>query len=110
MWGQKSGESSDWLSPLASGKIDLTARAAREGITTLDVRYMGVDDAAADSGLKDHYKIMSKMLSKFVHPTALQILGIIDDAKLSLQRECFFSLGCLFFTGAFSALENLKQA
>ncbi len=110
MWGQKSGESSDWLSPLASGKIDLTARAAREGITTLDVPYMGVDDAAADSGLKDHYKIMSKMLSKFVHPTALQILGIIDDAKLSLQRECFFSLGCLFFTGAFSALENLKQA
>ncbi|MGH7076310.1 MAG: hypothetical protein ACREFD_19240 [Stellaceae bacterium] len=109
-WGQKSGQSSNWLNSLASGIAGLAARAQGEGITTLDVRYMRVDDAAATCGWKDQYKIMSKMLSKFVHPTALQILGVDDDAKQSLQRECFFSLGCLFFTGAFNALENLQAA
>jgi hypothetical protein len=109
-WGRKSGQSFDWLSPLASFKTDLAERAAREGVTKLDAGYMRVDIAAADCGLQDHYKIMSKMLSKFVHPTALQILGVADDAKLAMQREWFFSLGCLFFTGAFTALENLKPA
>lgn len=104
--GQTRGQSSDWLSSLAGGKDDLVGRAAREGITTLDVRYLHVEAAAADCGLEDQYKIMSKVLSKFVHPTALQILGIVDDAKHSLQRDCFFGLGCLFFAGAFSALEK----
>ena len=87
----------------------LATRAAKEGIVTLDARYMRVDDAAAECGLKEHYKIMSKMLSKFVHPTALQILGLVDDAKHTLQRDCFFSLGCLFFAGGFVALEKVAS-
>jgi hypothetical protein len=108
-WGQKSGQSPDWLNSLENGKINIATHAANEGITTLDDRYMSVDNAAADCGMASHYKVFSKMLSKFVHPTALQILGRIDDVKLSLQREVFFSLGCLFFTGAFTALENLES-
>jgi hypothetical protein len=49
---------------------------------------------------------MNKMLSKFAHPTAMQILGMADDEKLSLHRDTFYALGCCFFLGAFSALES----
>jgi hypothetical protein len=108
-WGQASGQSIDWLNSLANGKTDLATRAAKEGIATLDTRYMRVDDAAAECGLREHYKIMSKMLSKFVHPTALQILGLVDAAKHTVQRDCFFSLGCLFFAGGFVALEKVAS-
>lgn len=108
-WGQASGQSIDWLNSLANGKTDLVARAAKEGIETLDIRYMRVDNAAAECGLKEHYQTFSKMLSKFVHPTAMQILGLVDDTKHILQRDYFFSLGCLFFAGGFVALEKVAS-
>lgn len=105
-WGKTSGQSPDWLDSLAGGKSDLGERANKEGISTLDKRYMRVEAAADTCGLKAYYKALSKMLSKFVHPTALQILGVVDDAKHTLQRDCFFGLGCLFFNRAFVALEG----
>jgi hypothetical protein len=46
------------------------------------------------------------MLSKFAHPTAMQILAAPDEVKVSVQEDLFFSQGCLFFTGAFEALEG----
>jgi hypothetical protein len=46
------------------------------------------------------------MLSKFAHPTAMQILAPPDEVKAVLQKDCFFSQGCLFFSGAFQALEG----
>jgi hypothetical protein len=46
------------------------------------------------------------MLSKFAHPTAMQILGNADVEKQSLQRDTFHALGCCFFVGAFNALEK----
>jgi hypothetical protein len=99
-------QSSDWLLPLASGKQDLLKRAAAEGIATLDARYMRIEAAVEECGFKDQFKVMSKMLSKFVHPTAMQILGVSDDAKHALQRDWFFGLGCTFFFGAFGVLEG----
>jgi hypothetical protein len=104
-WGQARAQSDDWLSLLAGGKQDLFQRAAAEGIDTLEGAYKRVDNAANDCGIKD-YALSYKMLSKFAHPTAMQILGAPDEAKDALQRECFFSQGCLFFTGAFVALES----
>jgi hypothetical protein len=105
-WGKGTGQPVDWLSPIADGKNDLSRRAAREGIESLDGRYMRVEDAAGECGLKDKFKVMNKMLSKFAHPTAMQILGMADDEKQSLQRDMFYALGCCFFLGAFNALES----
>ena len=105
-WGQNYVDTPDWLEQIATGKTDLAERAAAEGIADIDGRYMRVDKAAEECGLGDLYKITSKLLSKFVHPTALQILGISDDAQVAKQRECFFGLGCLFFAAAFDALEK----
>lgn len=36
----------------------------------------------------------------------MQILSPPDDAKATTQKDVFFSHGCLFFTGAFTALER----
>ncbi len=105
-WGQTTAQSSDWLDPLASGKQELSQRAAAEGIETLEGSYKRVADAARDCGMFEHFSLGFKMLSKFAHPTAMQILGTPDETKHALQRDCFFSQGCLFFTGAFVALES----
>jgi hypothetical protein len=35
------------------------------------------------------------------------MLGVVDDNQIRLQKECFFSIGCLHFTGAFTAVESL---
>jgi hypothetical protein len=105
-WGQVAGQPVDWLSPIADGKNHLSRRAASEAIGSLDGRYMRVDDAAGECGLKDMLKVVNKMLSKFAHPTAMQILGMVDEERQSLQRDTFHALGCCFFVGAFSALEN----
>jgi hypothetical protein len=37
----------------------------------------------------------------------MQMLNVEDGEKIRLQRECFFSMGCLHFTGAFAAVESL---
>lgn len=105
-WGHATVQSTDWLERLATGKQDLSHRAASEGIETLEGSYNRVADAANDCGIKDHYALSFKMLSKFAHPTAMQILGASDEAKYAMQRDYFFSQGCLFFTGAVVALES----
>lgn len=105
-WGQATAQPIDWLNPLANGKQDLSQRAAAQGIETLEGPYKRVTEAAKDCGMSDHFSLSFKMLSKFAHPTAMQILGVPDEARHALQNDCFFSQGCLFFTGAFVALEN----
>jgi hypothetical protein len=105
-WGQVVGPPADWLSLIADSKNDLRRRAASQGIESLDGGYMRVEDAAGECGLKDMFKTMNKMLSKFAHPTAMQILGNADGEKQSLQGDTFYALGCCFFLGAFNALEN----
>ncbi|HEX3665928.1 MAG TPA: hypothetical protein VHU23_11915 [Rhizomicrobium sp.] len=107
-WGQTAALSADWLTQVQIGKQDLTRRAAAEGVEELQGAYKRVDVAARDCGIGDSYRLNCKMLSKFAHPTAMQILGTPDAAKHALQRDCFFGLGCLFFTGAFNALEGVS--
>jgi hypothetical protein len=107
-WGRMTVQSPDWSAPLTSEKQDLSQRAAAEGIEALQGSYKRVADAAKECGIEflNHYSLSNKLLSKFAHPTAMQILGVIDEEKHVLQRDCFFSQGCLFFTGAFAALET----
>lgn len=105
-WGKATAQPTDWLGPIVSGKQDLSQRAAAEGVETLEGSYKRVAEAAKDCGMSDHYALSFKMLSKFAHPTAMQILGAPDEARHALQRNYFFSQGCLFFTGAIVALES----
>jgi hypothetical protein len=106
-WGTATAQSVDWSNRLASAKQDLSVRALHsEGIDSLDEAYKQVSDAAKECGLGDHFKLGFKFLSKFSHPTAMRLLAPPDERREDMQREMFFGYGCLFFTGAFDALEG----
>ena len=49
--------------------------------------------------------VYMKALSKFAHPAAMLMLAP-QQASTPEHAEMFFGLGCLYFTGAFSALEK----
>jgi hypothetical protein len=104
-WGNGTESPDDWLVTIADAKSELSRRAASEGLKGLDGRYMRVEDAASVCGLRDMFRTMNKLLSKFAHPTAIQILGMADDDKQSRQSDVFYALGCYFFVGAFGVLE-----
>ena len=67
---------------------------------------MTVSEAAKEVRMGEHFALSNKMLSKFAHPTAMQVLAPPDNAKTTMQKDVFFSQGCLFFLGAFNALEG----
>lgn len=105
-WGTTTAQDPEWLNLFSGAKKELGQRAAAEGIPSLDESYKRVDEAAKDAGIGDHFALSNRMLSKFVHPTAMMILAPPDEERAALQRDCFFSQGCLFFAGAFAALES----
>lgn len=105
-WGTAKALPADWLDPLTDARQDLFDRAAAEGIESLEGPYTAVSKAAKECGIGDHFNVSYRMLSKFAHPTAMRILAPPDEAKHTAQRHHFFSHGCLFFTGAFHALES----
>jgi hypothetical protein len=105
-WGTATAQAPEWLDLFTGAKKELAQRAAAEGIASLDESYKGVNDAAKDVGIGDHFALSNRMLSKFAHPTAVRILAPPDETRAAVQRDCFFSQGCLFFTGAFAALEG----
>jgi hypothetical protein len=106
-WGAVTTQAADWLDPLATAKQALSDRARLlNGIESLEGSYKQVSEAAKECGIGEHFSLSNKMLSKFAHPTAMRILAPPDEARDALQRDIFFSNGCLFFTGAFVALEG----
>ena len=78
-----------------------------EGIEEIDGAYTQVSAVAKQIGMANNFKGAFKLLSKFSHPTAMRMLGVVGEDQIRRQRECFFSLVCLHFTGAFTALEGL---
>jgi hypothetical protein len=105
-WGTATAQPPEWLDIFTGLKKDLTSRAAADGIASLDDAYKRVHEAAREVGLEENHALAYKMLSKFAHPTAMQIMGAPDEKREAKQRDWFFSQGCLFFTGAFEALEG----
>lgn len=105
-WGGATGQPVDWIREFAKAKQDLSKQAADLGVENLDQDYKKVSDAARSCGMENQYRIANKVLSKFAHPTAMQIISSSDGEKANQLRDSFFSQGCLFFSGAFDALER----
>jgi hypothetical protein len=106
-WAETTAQDADFISRFAHAKQDLTQRAAVEGIEELDASYTRVRAVAKEIGMGDHFSVVFKLLSKWAHPTAMQMLGVASEDQIRLQREYFFSMGCLHFTGAFTAVESM---
>jgi hypothetical protein len=104
-WGSENSMDSSWLNPLAAAKQDIAQRAIACGVGSLKGRYKNVREAARECGLGGTFRPTYLTLSKFAHPTAMQIVFPSADAEKAAQRDFFFSQGCLFFGVAFEALE-----
>jgi hypothetical protein len=83
----------------------LHERAALEGVETLDGSYKQVREAARECGIESYYGLIFKIASKFAHPTAMLLLALPSRVEESM-REFFLGEGCVFFIGAFAALEK----
>ncbi len=105
-WGKERGRDPEWIDAITGARRRLFQEAASEGIASLDAPFKDVRHAADEVGLGNHFAVEYRMLSKFAHPTAMRVLAVPDEAKAALQKDIFFSQGCLFFAGAFQALET----
>lgn len=106
-WGVAAAQPANWIERLTNAKESLSQRAAREGIDSLDGPYKPVSKAAGECGMGDHFRVSYKLLSKFAHPTAMQLLSVPDEERDTLQRNVFYGKGCLYFGGSFETLERL---
>ena len=105
-WGEARAEKAEWFEPGRSAQQRISNQALSDGIAAVNGSFKHVRDAAEEVGIRDHFDLYNKILSKCAHPTAMQIMFSSQEALTTWQRDSFFSEGCLFFTGAFSALEE----
>ncbi len=105
-WGVAKAQGPEWMDLFSDAKKDLSQRAMAEGIASLDEAYKRVSAAAEECGFGENFALSYKMLSKFAHPTAMQIMSLPDERTVPRQKDAFFSQGCLFFAGGFEALEG----
>jgi hypothetical protein len=104
-WGKATAQPDDWATMAADANTMLLQRASEVGIDDLDGSYKAVRDAAQECGLGDDYALQFKVLSKFAHPTAFQMMAPAKDTSTGPFRDAFFSQGCGLFTAAFVRLE-----
>jgi hypothetical protein len=106
-WGEATNQSPDWFQPGMDARDGLANAALVRGVASIDGKFTDVADAAGEIGIANHFRLMNKLLSKFAHPTAMLILGNSETRKM--QKDSVFANGCLFFVGAFTALENISK-
>jgi hypothetical protein len=101
-------ELSVWATYCVRGRENarrLFQRALGDGMESLEGPF-DVSAAALECGIGEQFSVSYRMLSKFAHPTAMQIVAAPDDAREALQRDVFYGEGCLFFCVAFNTLES----
>ncbi len=106
-WGEATNQFPDWFQQGKDARDGLANAALVRGVASIDGQLTKVAAAAEEIGIAHHFKPMNKLLSKFAHPTAMLILGNSEARKM--QKDSVFANGCLFFVGAFTALENISK-
>jgi len=107
-WGEATNQSPDWFQLGVDARDGLANAALVRGVASIDGQFTRVADAAGTIGIGHHFNLMNKLLSKFAHPTAMLIIGNSETQKV--QKDSVFANGCLFFVGAFTALENISKS
>lgn len=105
-WDQKSGHSEQWEPQIEQSGLILKKFAKDMGLGSFEARYKSVNAAAKELGLELHYDTANKLLSKFIHPTALRVIGYFDDDRIKDLKTGYFGQGCTSFAGAFNILEE----
>lgn len=96
----------------ATARVKL-AETARDkfGMNSLVSDYTHVADAAKSVGLGDFFMSNNKLLSKFSHPTAGLVLGIMHQSETHRNLQATLTTSGLFFAGqCVIALEQIVRA
>jgi hypothetical protein len=96
----------------ASARMRIS-EAARDklGLDSLDSDYTHVADAAKAVGLGDFFASNNRLLSKFAHPTAGLVLGIMHQSETHRNLQATLTTSGLFFAGqCVIALEEIVLA
>jgi hypothetical protein len=107
-WGEATNQSPDWFQLGLDARDGVANAALARGVASIDGQFTRVADAAGTVGIGHDFTLMNKLLSKFAHPTAMLILGNSETRKM--QKDSVYANGCLFFVGAFTALENISKS
>ncbi|MEQ9345222.1 MAG: DUF5677 domain-containing protein [Thalassospira sp.] len=86
-----------------SALLNLEHQAASQNIHEIDRKYLSVSKIAKKLNIKENFDFQNKFLSKYVHPSALQIVSPHLYKAVRLQA---FHFGCLNFVNAFPLLES----
>ncbi|MBM4035282.1 MAG: hypothetical protein FJ291_26355 [Planctomycetes bacterium] len=69
-------------------------------------KFRPVADAAAEIGLKDFYERNCKVLSKYVHPTAMSVVAHLRGKGEDIARKQFFDWGIELAEEALQKLDS----
>ena len=78
--------------------------AAKEKNIDLSQKFQKVNFAATEVSNSTNFILLNKQLSKFVHPTALSILG--NKVDMQTFGFSFYHYGCISFLAAFNTLKE----
>jgi hypothetical protein len=106
-WERTANFPPDWHEPISSEGGEQKIRAIQQSIEAFAFPYVRVRTAAEQCGIAKQFALHYQLLSRFVHPPALQFFATGEDGARAEWHECFFALGCLFFTHAVEALEDV---
>ena len=96
-WAAEAG-STNAVDSFNDAKDRLSKAAAASGVDDINGNYDNVGQIAKQYPELKDYPIAFKTLSKFAHPTALNIVGL--PPKAEELKPVFFDQGCLAFTKA----------
>ena len=105
-WGKATTQPAEWFEKGTSAQQEISDKALLEGVAGVDEPFKRVNEAAKEIGIGPDFELFNKLLSKCAHPTAMKIVFSSNKLLTTWQRDSFFRNGCLFFVGAFSALEE----
>ena len=89
-WGKSMNSEPTWFEPARHARSELRERALGRGVSSIDGTYIKVSRAADEIGIKDHFDVSWKLLSKFAHPTAMTILAPQDESKAMHRCDLLF--------------------
>jgi hypothetical protein len=83
----------------ASAREKLAEVAEKLGLDSLDSSYLHVADAAEAVGLADSFGSTNKFLSKFAHPTAGLVLGIMHQSETHRSLQATMTTTGVYYAG-----------
>jgi hypothetical protein len=83
----------------ASARVQFELAREKFGLDSLDSDYLRVGDAAKAVGLADQFGSTNKFLSKFAHPTAVLVVGIMHQSETHRGLQATMTTTGVYYAG-----------